>query len=312
MRSRLVSALLLASTASVAACGGVGVSTPSSASGETAAPGGTFASATPSALTNPNKVALKAYFLLLAEGEESPVALVPVNRDVPATESVMTTAIEQLLVGPISDESTPDSRGRTIGTRIPQGTRLLGVAIDDNVATVDLSGEFASGDILERDRESWAFRLAQVTYTLTQFSTIESVRFRVDGKPATAIEGHEGTPIARATRDAYADQRPGIFVDQPAWGGALADPLTVSGMAQIDAEPPQFQAGLVDRASGTIVVQQTVRAPCEAGCWQPPGGGEFEVRLLFPAGATRSELLLRVWESAPDGRQVNLLEYPLH
>jgi hypothetical protein len=220
--------------------------------------------------------------------------------------------MEQLLGGPTRDEGASDARRRSIGTRIPEGTRLLGVAIVGGVATVDLSGEFASGDILERDIESRAFRLAQVTYTLTQFSTIESVRFRVDGKPARAIEGHEGTPIERATRDAYADQRPGIFVDQPAWGGAISDPLPVSGLAQIGAEPPQFQAALVDRATGRIVLQQTVRAPCAAGCWQPPGGGEFAFSLEIPNGADRTGLLLRVWESAPDGRQVSLLEYPLH
>ena len=45
----------------------------------------------------------------------------------------------------------------------------------------------------------------------------------VDGKPATAIEGHEGSPIELATRAAYADQLPAVFVDEPAWGGALTD-----------------------------------------------------------------------------------------
>lgn len=74
-----------------------------------------------------------------------------------------------------------------------------------------------SGDILGEDLGAWADRLAQVTYTLTQFPTIDSVMFKVDGKPIKAIEGHEGTPIDRATRGAYADQLPGIFIDQPAW-----------------------------------------------------------------------------------------------
>lgn len=262
-------------------CGGVGGSSPPVATpsaSETAAPSPTAAptaSAAPTAQPTAGKIALKAYF-------GSP-ALVPVNREVPATAAIEAAAMQQLLGGPTEDEQARDLRLGTIITRIPAGTRLLGVDIENGIATVDLSGEFASGDILGKDIESWAFRLAQVTYTLTQFPTVDSVTFRVDGKPTKAIEGHEGTPIDRATRNAYSDQLPPIFVDQPAWGGAITDPLTVSGTAQILAEPPQFEAAIVDRTTDKIIAQQTVRAPCTAGgCWQPPGAASSRPNCQSP------------------------------
>jgi germination protein M len=321
LRPWLVRATLLASITSVAACGGarpstLPVATPAPTELAVQSPEATtpVASAAPSAEPTPGKVALKAYFLLFGN-IDGPTPLIAVNREVDQTAGVAAAAMQQLLDGPTDDERAHDLRLGTIGTQIPDGTRLLGIVIEDGVATVDLSGEFASGDIDGDDRESWAIRLAQVTFTLTQFPTVDSVMFMVDGEATKAIEGHEGTPIDRATRDAYADQRPGIFIDQPTWGGAITDPLTVSGMAQIDqvdlAEPPEFHAALVDRSTDEIVVQQTVRATCELGCWQPPGGGPFEFQISIPAGANRGDLLLRVWSVSADGSPADFLQYPL-
>jgi germination protein M len=319
--SRLVKATLLVSIASLAACGGVRGSSPSAATslpsqnataGLSAppSPSAKAASAAPTQEPGTGSIRLKAYFLLFGN-VDGPTPLVPVSREVDETVAVARAAMEQLLAGPTQDEGAHDLRVGTIGTQIPEGTTLLGVDIEDGVATVDLSGEFATGDIDGDQRESWAIRLAQVTYTLTQFPTVASVRFQVDGKPAPTIEGHEGSPIDLATRDAYADQLPGIFVDDPAWGGALTDPLTVSGRAQIFGERPEFHAALVSRMTDEILVQQTVRPTCPTGCWQPPGGGPFRFQLSVPDGADGDELMLRVWEVAADGSEVGMVQYPL-
>jgi germination protein M len=323
LKSWLVRAMLLLSIASLAACGVTGSSpsaatslpSQSAAAGLSAPPSpSATASAAPTAEPIPGTVALKAYFLLFGN-IDGPTPLVPVNREVDDTEvddtvAVARAAMEELLAGPTEDEGAHDLRVGAIGTQIPEGTTLLGVDIEGDVATVDLSGEFASGDIDNDERESWAIRLAQVTYTLTQFPTVESVRFLVDGKPAAAIEGHEGSPIDLATRGAYADQRPGIFVDEPAWGGTFADPLAVSGLAQISGESPEFHAALVSRTTDEIVVQQTIRPTCPSGCWQPPGGGPFSFQLSLD-GAEVDDLMLRVWEVAADGSEVGLVQYPL-
>ncbi len=320
-KSWSVRATLLVFIASLAACGGLSGSNRSAATsqpsqGATAglsmppSPSARPASAAPTAEPVPRAIALKAYFLLFGN-IDGPTPLIPVNREMDATVAVARAAMEQLLAGPTLDEGAHDLPLGTIGTQIPKGSTLLGIDIEGGVATVDLSGEFATGDIDGEQRESWATRLAQVTYTVTQFQTVESVRFLVDGKPAPTIEGHEGSPIDLATRDAYADQLPGIFVDDPAWGGALTDPLTVSGRAQTFGEPPEFHAALVSRTTDQIIVEQTVRPACPTGCWQAPGGGPFRFQLSVPDGADGAELMLRVWEVPADGSEVGMVQYPL-
>jgi spore germination protein GerM len=256
---------------------------------------------------------LKVYFPLYLRNDETPPVLVPVHRTVEATPQVGRAAIEALLAGPTLQEGSHDLRLGTLGTTIPDGTQLLGLEILAGVGTVDLSSEFTSGDIDDTDIESWAFRLAQVTYTLTQFPGIEAVRFRVDGRPIDAIEGHEGTRLSSVTRSAYFDQLPAVFVDDPAWNAGVGDTLTVSGIAQVVTYPSRFEIALVDGESDAVLLQQTVSAPCDFDCWLPPGGGAFEVELEVPDGAGSAALRLRVWELAPDeGGIVNVLEYPIH
>jgi spore germination protein GerM len=323
LKSWLISATLV--TLVTACSGGNAPSAPTASPDATPSPNPLAASApsvgsaspAPTPEPTPGKFALKAYFLLFGN-VDGPTPLVPVNRDVDGTVAVARAAMDQLLAGPTDDERAHDLRVGTIGTQIPEDTRLLGLDVADGIATVDLSGQFASGDITGDEVESWATRLAQVTYTLTQFPTVESVRFLVDGKPGGAIEGHEGSAIDLATRSAYTDQLGGIFVDEPAWGGALTDPLTVSGIAQIASDPPEiaskppeFHAALVSR-TGEIVVQQTVRPTCSPGCWQPPGGGEFEFQMSIPTGDDGTDLMLVVWEDSTDGGQSGAWAYPLH
>ena len=315
----LASAALVALIMSAGACGpggGPSRSEPSASAATTPSPSAAPASASPipslpTAEPTAATVAVAAYFVLQGNLDE-PAPLVPVHRDVPNSDAIATAAMQALLDGPTEDERAHDLVVGTIGTEIPEGTRLLGIDIQAGTATVDLSSEFATGDLLGSDIESWAGRLAQVTFTLTQFPTVDGVRFSVEGKPTAIIEGHEGSPIDRATRSAYTDQLPGIFIDRPAWGGPISDPLTVTGIAQILAEPAQFQAALVNRTTDGIILQQTVVAPCASGgCWQPPGGGEFEFQLAIPEGADRTDLLLRVWALEPDGGVTSFLQYPL-
>lgn len=302
----------------VAACGGASPTAVPASPAVTPSPSPSVASsespatpsASPSAQPSAGKLQLKAYFLLFGN-TDGPTPLVPVSREVDGTVAVARAAMEQLLAGPTDDERAHDLRVGTIGTRIPDGTHLLGLDVADGVATVDLSGEFASGDVTGDERESWAIRLAQVTYTLTQFPTVERVRFLVDGKPGGAIEGHEGSPIDFATRAAYADQLPAVFVDKPAWGGALSDSLTVSGIAQIDGESPEFRVALVSRTTDESLVQQTIRPTCPAGCWQPPGGGEFEFKIAVPGGAYQDDLMLVVWWGPANDDSSNAVAYPL-
>jgi len=90
------------------------------------------------------------------------------------TRKVAAAALAALLAGPTRSE-----RASGVSSAIPPGARPLGVSIANGVATVDLSSEFESGAA----SRSLKLRLAQVVYTLTQFPTVDTVRFEINGTP---------------------------------------------------------------------------------------------------------------------------------
>ena len=146
-----------------------------------------------------------------------------------------------------------------LSTAIPAGTRLLGLSIHDGVATVDLSREFESGG-----GSASAFRrLGQVVYTLTQFPTVQKVRFRLDGEPVNVFSS-EGIVLKNPVgRSDYADLLPAITVDKPAAGDQVTSPVTVSGSANV------FEANVtveVLDAKGKVVGKTFTTASCGTGC----------------------------------------------
>lgn len=234
-------------------------------------------------------VIVRAYFLI---GED----LVPVLRQVPETQAVATAAMRQLLAGPTVKEQAASP---ALSTTIPTGSQLLGLSITGGVATVNLSREFESGG----GSASMFGRLAQVVYTLTQFSTVDSVLFQLDGTPVTVFGG-EGLVLDHAVgRADYQDQLPAIFVDRPAWGAAIGNPGTVSGLANVFEAV--FRVQLLD-ATGTVLVDNQLMASCGTGCW-----GTFKTQLAYTVGKAQWGTL-RVYDlSAKDGSQENVRSYPV-
>ncbi len=103
------------------------------------------------------------------------------------------------------------------------------VARQDGVATADLSSEFESGG----GSMSVFVRLGQVVYTLTQFPTIQSVVFEIEGRPATVFSGEGIVLDGPVGRDDYEDLLPAIFVDRPAYGAGLGNPARITGSANV-------------------------------------------------------------------------------
>jgi hypothetical protein len=198
-----------------------------------------------------------------------------------------------LLAGPTASESGD----REITTAIPTGSQLLGLTIDGDVATVDLSGEFESGG----GSASVLTRLGQVVYTLTQFPTVRSVLFHVDGKPVTVFGG-EGVildkPVDRAD---YLDLLPAIWVDRPAWNAAIGNPAKVTGSANVFEAT--FRVAVLDGA-GKVLADAQVMATCGTGC-----RGTFSTTVAYTISKAQYGTL-RVYEpSAKDGTPVNVRDY---
>jgi len=236
---------------------------------------------------------VRAYFYL--GGELGSAGLVPLLREVPRTPAVGTAAMNALLAGPTASESGE----RTITSAVPAGSRLLGLTIEDGIATVDLSSEFESGG----GSMSISVRLGQVVYTLTQFPTVQSVRFEIEGRPVTVFSS-EGLilddPVGRAN---YEDLLPNIYVDRPAYGAGLGNPARIVGSANVFEA--QFLITLLD-GNGAVVAQTPAMATCGTGC-----RGTFDLSVPYTVAAAGWGTL-RVWDgSAKDGSPENVREYPV-
>jgi len=96
--------------------------------------------------------------------------LVPVTRFTSASELNLETAIEELLKGPKSDSN--------LHMDVPVGTKLLGVQIDDGIAYINFSKEFAA---LE-DSPNESLVLKSIYMTAKQYSEANHVKIMVDGK----------------------------------------------------------------------------------------------------------------------------------
>ncbi len=258
-------------------------------------PGATPVS-TPGAEPTPNSgtTTVRVYFFL-GSFVDNP-GLVPVLREIPKTPAVGSAAMAELLEGPNEDEM---GARPAMFTAVPEGTRFLGLTIKDGVATVDLSREFESGG----GSSSVLGRLAQVVYTLTQFPTVKGVKFELDGEPVGAFSG-EGVILDHAVdRDDYLDQLPAIFVDRPAWGGVLANPGRISGVA--NAFEATFHVRIIN-GEGRVLAQKQVMATCGTGCW-----GTFDERIPYTV-ANAGWGTLQVYElSARDGSETSQTAYPV-
>jgi germination protein M len=267
--------------------------TSSTVPAESAAPStsaATSPSAQPTASTPTTTV--RVYFYL--GGEPGSDGLVPLERIVEGADP-MSGAMAALFDGP----TTGEAGDRTITSAIPDGTRLLGFAVADGVATVDLSREYESGG----GSLSMFVRLGQVVYTLTQFPGVEAVVFKIEGQRVTVFSG-EGIALDRPqTRADSEDILPAIFVDAPVYGGTLGNPAQISGTANVFEA--QFRITLLD-AIGTTIADVPAKAACGTGC-----RGAFDVTV--PYAVHRAQVgTLRVWDgSMKDGRPVNVREYPV-
>ncbi|HXG25472.1 MAG TPA: Gmad2 immunoglobulin-like domain-containing protein [Candidatus Binatia bacterium] len=263
-------------------------------------PGGSPSTQTPAPGTpgpspsDPGTMTLRVYFFLGSFTDNA--GLVPVLRELPRTPAVGAAAMQALLRGP--NEAELGARP-AMYTTIPVDTRFLGLRIEDRIAIVNLSREFEQGG----GTASVLGRLAQVVYTLTQFPTVDGVRFELDGEPVTVFSGQGVVLDEPVGRNDYTDQLPAIFVDRPAWGAVLANPARIVGLA--DVFEATFRARILD-AAGRVLAEGNVMASCGTGCW-----GTFDETIPYNVTAGGRGTLQVYSLSAADGSQQNLTEYPV-
>jgi hypothetical protein len=192
-----------------------------------------------------NTTSVRLYFLAPGGGTSARADpfLISVERELEATPQIAHATLRALIEGPTSDD---EALITGVSSAVPSETLLLGVTINDRVATVDLSREFESGG----GSLSMFARLAQVVYATTQFPTVDAVAFTLEGEPVTVFSGEGITLDGPISRDDYHDLLPTVFIDTPAAGAEVALPLRLTGMAAV------FEATFLYRvtaADGTVL-----------------------------------------------------------
>ncbi|HYX89655.1 MAG TPA: Gmad2 immunoglobulin-like domain-containing protein [Gaiellaceae bacterium] len=221
--------------------------------------------------------------------------LVPVRRLHATTLRVATAATEALLAGPSKGE-----RAAGVETAIPSGTRLLGIAIHGGVATVDLTSEYQAGG----GSRSMQTRLGQVVYTLTQFPTVQKVRFRLDGTPVNVFSSAGIVLDHPVGRSDYADLLPVITVETPDQGARVTSPVRVSGSANV------FEANVTVQvldAAGNVVGRTFTTATCGTGC-----RGTYSASAAFKVDRTqRGTIVVSDDDAAGTGRPPHEVRVPV-
>jgi len=216
------------------------------------------------------------------------------NRVVSKTQQVGAAAMRALLEGPTEAEKT----GGMV-SNIPKGTTFLGLAIADGIATVDLSKEYSSGG----GSLSMFMRLAEVVFTLTQFSSVEGVNFKLDGEPIDVLGG-EGIIIDHPmTRADFEDLSPAILVESPTLGNTVSSPLRVTGTANVFEAVFKIE---VVNWDGLIIAEKVAHATSGTGT-----RGTFDETVSFTVDKPGLGALIVSSESGKDGSPINVIEIPL-
>ena len=242
--------------------------------------------ATPSPSAAPAHTTISLYFL---RGEKLGVA----ERRVPETTMPATAAVKALLAGPVRTEQRAG-----LGSAVPAGTRLLGLSIDDGVASVDLSSEFDSGG----GSLSMTARVARVVCTLTRFPTVRAVEFLIEGEPVAALGGEGVVLDLPQRRGQWRDFEPNIFVEAPGVGAVIASPFTLSGTAMVFEG--SFLARLTD-SSGRRIVHVVMQAS-RGG----PERGRFSKEIPFSTSSRRGTLIV-FSQSMEDGSRQDEVRIPV-
>lgn len=113
-------------------------------------------------------------------------------RALPKSDSPLTDAIKALIAGPLPGE--PNCMNL-----IPSGTKLIGASVKNGVATLNFNDSF---EFNSYGVEGCIAQLMQIVYTATEFSTVKSVQFLIEGEKRDYLgtEGQWiGSPLSRTS-----------------------------------------------------------------------------------------------------------------
>jgi len=123
------------------------------------------------------------------------ISLQAVVRSIPFEDSPLTETLRALLVGML-----PSELNMELINLIPENTELLSVRVNDGTAYINFNEAFRFNSL---GKEGYIAQLKQVLYTATEFSTVNSVQFLIEGDVYDYL-GPEGVFIGQPlTRSSF-------------------------------------------------------------------------------------------------------------
>jgi hypothetical protein len=207
------------------------------------------------------------------------------RRTEPFSPAIGRASLEAMLAGPSAAE-----RAAGVGTSVPSGTALRGLAISSGIARVDFSGEFRRAGATPFTR----LQIGQVVYTIGQFSTVKKVVIEVNG--GEIFE----TPQTKAE---YEVVLPAIVVYSPTIGSTVGSPVTISGTANV------FEATVSLRIldeNGHEIARGFTTATCGTGC-----RGDYSTTMSYTVDHEQRGTVEVFESSAKDGSAINVQKIPV-
>jgi len=228
------------------------------------------------------------------KGGNEDIYLVREVHQVEKTAEVALAALNELIKG---EPLTQDAH-----RVLPEDTRILGINIDNGLATVDFSPEVLRANVGSSGEE---LGIASIVNTLTEFPTIQEVSFMVDGQVENAMDwwGHVGLYEQPFQRDLSNVFEPAIWVTSPVKDQVITSPVTIRGNARVFEATVSFR---LKDAAGNVLAEGFTTAAEGA-----PGRGDFEGELAFkPDGSGQGQLEI-FEESMKDGSDLNKVIIPV-
>lgn len=186
---------------------------------------------------------------------------------------------------------------------LPSDTRVLGVKVENGLATVDFSREVLKANVSSSGE---ALGIQSIVNTLTEFPEIKRVAFTVEGKIDEETRdwwGHVGLYNQPFQRELSVVWEPAIWVTSPLPGARIHSPLTVRGSARVFEATVNLR--LVTQGGQKLV--ETFTTATEGA----PGRGDFEAELQFTKPSESRGYLEVFWYSPKDGSELDKVRVPV-
>ncbi len=236
---------------------------------------------------------LPIYYLKSSEDE---IYLIRELHRVSHERDLKVAAVEELING---EPKTEDAY-----RVLPANTKVLGVKVDNGLATVDFSPEVLEANV---GAAGEALGIKSIVNTLTEFPDVDRVSFTVEGEIDQRAEdwwGHIGLIDQPFLRDISGVREPVIWVNSPGPDAKVTNPLVVTGTAY-----GVFEATVSMRLvaeDGEKVVEDFTNA----SAWLEERG-DFKTSLYFAKPQAETGYLEVFWYSPKDGSELDKVRVPV-